>query len=361
VGSCFDRCKKLRLALEGQVAVHGRGPDADDPADVGRLEALGLELAGAPDLGIGGCDLAPAGASAVGSGGGMPALVRSESWSRSSWAKAEMMLIMAWAMAPRDIRNTLRRLVGVPVCIGIARTKTLAKLSNRTAKKLPLFDGVCRWESTRPEWRAKLMSQLPVSEVWGIAGRLEKRLASLGILSIADLAAADPVMIRDRFNVVVMRTVLELKGTPCIPFEEVREGKEQLIFSRSFSAAVTTRAEMRQVLAVYAEQGAARLEHHHQAAKILTAFAGTSHFAEMCSLPHRPRAPAGRPPQTRSCSPKRPSGSCPSSRKALATRGPLSHPSDVLQRGRGNWQAVLASTGPWAVVTSRMARDGRNG
>ncbi|WP_415853498.1 Y-family DNA polymerase [Sinomonas sp. G460-2] len=185
----------------------------------------------------------------------------------------------------REIRTTLRRLVGVPVCVGIARTKTLAKLSNRCAKKLPVFDGVCVWESTRPEWRASLMAQLPVSDVWGIAGRLEKRLAALAIFSIADLAAADPVMIRDRFNVVVMRTVLELKGTPCIPFEEVREGKEQLIFSRSFSSPVTTRAEMRQVLSVYAQQGAACLEHHHQAAKILTAFAGTSHYAEERSFP----------------------------------------------------------------------------
>ncbi|MEA5456796.1 Y-family DNA polymerase [Sinomonas sp. JGH33] len=185
----------------------------------------------------------------------------------------------------REIRNTLRKLVGVPVCVGIARTKTAAKLANKTAKKMPVFDGVCVWDGTSPQWRAKLMAQLPVSEVWGIAGRLERRLNALGIFSIADLAAADPVMIRDRFNVVVMRTVLELQGTPCIPFEEAREGKEQLIVSRSFSTPVTTRAEMRQVLSVYAQQSAARLERHHQAAKLLTAFAGTSHFAQERSFP----------------------------------------------------------------------------
>ena len=153
------------------------------------------------------------------------------------------------------------------------------------AKKMPVFDGVCVWDGTSPQWRGRLMAQLPVSEVWGIAGRLEKRLAALRIHTIADLAAADPAMIRDRFNVVVMRTVLELQGTPCIPFEEVREGKEQLIFSRSFSAPVTTKAEMRQVLSVYAQQGAARLERHHQAAKVLTAFAGTSHYAQERSFP----------------------------------------------------------------------------
>lgn len=185
----------------------------------------------------------------------------------------------------RRIRDTLRKLVGVPVCVGIARTKTLAKLANRTAKKIPAFDGVCVWEATRPEWRAALLSRLPASEVWGIAGRLQRRLSALGILTVADLAAADPVAIRDRFNVVVMRTVLELQGTPCIPFKEAREGKEQLIVSRSFSAPVTTRDGMRQVLSVYAQQGAARLERHRQAAKLLTAFAGTSHFAQERSFP----------------------------------------------------------------------------
>ncbi|WP_171042219.1 Y-family DNA polymerase [Sinomonas gamaensis] len=185
----------------------------------------------------------------------------------------------------RQIRGTLRRLVGVPVCVGIAPTKTLAKLANKTAKKIPAFDGVCVWEATHPQWRAKLLSQLPVSEVWGIAGRLEKRLAALGISSIADLAAADPVMIRDRFNVVVMRTVLELNRIPCIPLEEARQGKEQLIVSRSFSTPVTTRAEMRQVLTVYAQQSSARLERHHQAAKLLTAFADTSHYAQDHSFP----------------------------------------------------------------------------
>lgn len=178
----------------------------------------------------------------------------------------------------REIKDTLRRLVGVPVCVGIARTKTLSKLANRTAKKLPVFGGVCVWEGTRSAWRAQLLAGLPVSEVWGIAGRLTRRLGAMGIFSIGDLAAADPVAIRDKFNVVVMRTVLELQGTPCIDFEEERLGKEQLIFSRSFAEPITTRSAMRQVLSVYAQQGSARLEKHHQKAKILTAFAGTSFY-----------------------------------------------------------------------------------
>jgi DNA polymerase V len=86
--------------------------------------------------------------------------------------------------------------------------------------------------------------------------RLERRLAALGITTVAQLAAAEPVIIRDWFNVVVMRAVLELQGIPCIPFEQERIGKEQPTFSRSFSQPVTSREGMRQVLSVYVQQGA---------------------------------------------------------------------------------------------------------
>lgn len=111
-----------------------------------------------------------------------------------------------------DVKDTLRRLIGVPVCVGIAPTRTLAKLANRTAKKVYVFDGVCVWPATRPEWRRRLMEALPVSEVWGIAGRLERRLSGYGFRSIWDLATVDPVQVRKWFNVVMMRTALELRG-----------------------------------------------------------------------------------------------------------------------------------------------------
>lgn len=186
----------------------------------------------------------------------------------------------------REIKDELRRLVGVPVCVGIAPTRTLAKLANKTAKKVPAFDGVCVWSATRPAWRDALMTALPVSEVWGIASRLQRRLATLGIETIADLAAADPVFIRKNFNVVVMRTALELRGVACIPAEEDRTGKkEQLIVSRSFSEKITTVDKMRQALSIYAQQAATRLVKHNQVAKLLTAFAGSSHYSEQRSFP----------------------------------------------------------------------------
>jgi len=186
----------------------------------------------------------------------------------------------------RDIKDTLQRLLGVPVCVGIASTRTLAKLANRTAKKVPVFDGVCVWPATRPEWRQSLMEALPVSEVWGIASRLERRLSGYGVTSIWDLATADPVQVRKWFNVVVMRTALELRGVACIGPEEDRTGKkDQLIVSRSFSEKVTTRDGIRQALSVYAQQAAARLVRHSQVARRVDAFAGTSHWTEQKHYP----------------------------------------------------------------------------
>lgn len=178
----------------------------------------------------------------------------------------------------RSIKATIMRNSGLPVCVGIASSKTLSKLSNAWAKHNPDFNGVCHWDSVPLTQREHLMRNLPVNEIWGIAGRLTKRLNSMGIHTVLDLSRASPVMIRDKFSVVMMRTVLELQGQPCIPMEEERLTRDQLIFSRSFATPVTTRAAMRQVLGQYAQQASARLAKHNLQAKVLTAFAGTSHY-----------------------------------------------------------------------------------
>lgn len=133
----------------------------------------------------------------------------------------------------QTIKSAVRRNVGVPVCVGIAGTKTLAKLADKWAKNNPGLNGVCHWDAMPPPAREALMGRVSVIELWGGASRLTRRLNSQGIFSILDLARADPVRIRDRFSVVLMRTVVELQGTPCIPLEEERIGRDQLIFSRS--------------------------------------------------------------------------------------------------------------------------------
>lgn len=178
----------------------------------------------------------------------------------------------------RDMKDAVKKNVGVPVCVGIAGTKTLSKLCNKWAKHDPRFQGVCHWDSVPLAEREALMSRLSVIEIWGVATQLTKKLYAMGIKTILDLSRTSPVAMRDRFSVVMMRTVLELQGVPCIPMEEEKIGKEQLIFSRSFSTPITTQADLRQVMSVYAQQASARLSKHGQQAKVLTAFAATSHY-----------------------------------------------------------------------------------
>lgn len=177
-----------------------------------------------------------------------------------------------------EIKDAIMEHLGLPVCVGIARTKSLAKLSNRCAKKLAHLDGVCIWDAVSETDREALLTRLPVVELWGVGVRLTKRLNAMNIWTMKDLRDADIVMIRNRFSVVLMRTVLELRGSPCIVLEEAREIKDQLIFSRSFSTPITNAQGMEQVLGIYAQQASARLHKHDRHAKVLTAWAMTSHF-----------------------------------------------------------------------------------
>jgi DNA polymerase V len=184
------------------------------------------------------------------------------------------------------IKNEVLRLTGLPVCVGIAKTKTLAKIATLAAKKVDALAGVCVWNRVPESTREGLLSRLPVVEVWGIGPRVTKRLNGMGIWTAKDFRDADPVHIRSKFSVVQMRTLLELRGTPCIPLEEEREIKDQLIYSRSFSQPITDQDGMEQVLSIYAQMASTRLHRHRREAKVLTAWAMTSYFNDQQS--HQP-------------------------------------------------------------------------
>ena len=179
----------------------------------------------------------------------------------------------------RTIRTTVRRNTGLPVCVGIAPTKTLAKLANRSAKGNPDFDGVCHWDLVPQDQRHTLLRRLKATDVWGVGAKNAARLSAIGIETAWDLTAADPVMIRKRFSVVLMRTVLELQGTPCIISSESTGSSEQVLYSRSFANPVSSLDAMRQALSVYAQGAASRLARKNLQGRVLTAFAGTSPFS----------------------------------------------------------------------------------
>jgi len=118
----------------------------------------------------------------------------------------------------QQIRKSIYQSTGIPVCVGIAPTKTLAKLANYAAKKWKKTDGVL--DLSCPIRRNKLLRLVPVNEVWGIGSRTAKRLHIMGIYTAFDLAVQAVENIQAQFNIVVARTVLELKGTACLSLTE---------------------------------------------------------------------------------------------------------------------------------------------
>ncbi|MGK0714468.1 DinB/UmuC family translesion DNA polymerase [Leucobacter sp. W1153] len=167
----------------------------------------------------------------------------------------------------RSIRHTVYKHTGIPVRVAIGPTKTLAKLASIGAKKNPEFEGVCHLGVYTAGQLDHIMESLSTTELWGVAGRTGKKLAAIGVHTVRDLRDADPKLIRKKFSVVLQRTVMELRGIPCIPLEEeARAYKDQLIYSRSFSHKITTQEEMKQVLSIYAQRVSARLRAQRQVA-----------------------------------------------------------------------------------------------
>ena len=138
----------------------------------------------------------------------------------------------------QEIKNTVKQWTGLPICVGIAHTKTLAKLANHTAKKKNEFEGVCDFTSMSELEVDKLMLALPVSKVWGVGNQLEAALNGLGVDNVLRLKNASPKRIRDRFGVVLERTVRELNGDSWLELGEVEPDAKQVMSSRSFGVRV---------------------------------------------------------------------------------------------------------------------------
>jgi DNA polymerase V len=149
------------------------------------------------------------------------------------------------------VRDTILQWTGLPVSIGIAPTKTLAKTANRLAKK---GDGV-RVLMT-PEAQVEALRQMQLTDLWGVAERMAKRLAAIGITSPLELRDADPHTLRQHTSVVMERMSRELQGITCIGLVEMPPTAKSIMCSRSFGRAVTERVELQQAVCSYAERAA---------------------------------------------------------------------------------------------------------
>lgn len=178
----------------------------------------------------------------------------------------------------QQVRERIGHWIGITVCVGIAPTKTLAKLANHAAKKYPATQGVV--DLTNPDRQRRLLALVPVDDVWGVGRRLSTRLNALGITTALDLANASPRAIRDQFSVVLERTVRELNGESCIELEEIPPTKKQIVCSRSFGVKVTQFELLREAVCEYATRATEKLRKEQQQAKVLTVFIRTSPFKD---------------------------------------------------------------------------------
>jgi len=177
----------------------------------------------------------------------------------------------------KEIRETIRRNTRLTVGVGIAPTKTLAKLANHAAKQWKKTGGVV--DLSNETRQRKLMAIMPIDEVWGVGRRIGKKLEAMGIKNVLQLADTDVRFIRKHFNVVLERTVRELRGEPCLELEEFAPAKQELVCSRSFGEKITEYEAMRQAICSYAARAAEKLREEHQYCRYVSAFVKTSPFA----------------------------------------------------------------------------------
>lgn len=178
----------------------------------------------------------------------------------------------------RKIRGTVKQWTGIPVSIGIAGTKTLAKIGNEIAKRSPKAEGVVNL--VKSEHLDQALARVEVEEVWGIGRRSAPRLRDKGIETALDLREAEEAWIKNKFGLPGLRTVLELRGTPCLTLESSPPPKQGITTSRSFGAPVESLDDLKEAVADYVSHAAEKLRGQESLARILTVFLMTNPFGK---------------------------------------------------------------------------------
>lgn len=178
----------------------------------------------------------------------------------------------------QHIKNQVLQHTGLPVCVGLGSSKTMAKLANHIAKKNPQFNGVCDLANMPQAQRHSWYQAISVSEVWGVGRQLSKHLHNINIHTVLDLAQAPIKQIRGLFGVVLERTVKELQGQSCLALEDLPPSKEQIMSSRSFGRPVTALSELKEAVAWHIHSAAAKLRAQGSCAGAVHVFLQTNRF-----------------------------------------------------------------------------------
>ena len=173
----------------------------------------------------------------------------------------------------RDLRNRIHRWTGIPNCIGVGPTKTLAKLANKVAKS-----GTGVFDVSDPVRYEQALSTFPVGDVWGVGPKTAAKLHQMGIQTAMDLRDAPLDTIQSCLGVTLVRTVRELQGKPCISFEEVEADRQQIMVSRTFGTQVDCPESIAQALATFATRASEKLRSRGLVAAAMGVFASTDVF-----------------------------------------------------------------------------------
>ena len=171
-----------------------------------------------------------------------------------------------------------RRLTAIPVSVGIAPTKTLAKIASKLCKQYPKLRGGCYMH--RPEDIEKVLRNFPVSDVWGIGRRSSKKLESMQIRTAWDFRQLPEAAVRKMFALPGWRTWMELRGVPSIEFENLIEPKQSICVSRSFAKEISDCELLCEQVANFAESATCKLRAQHSLAIEMAAFAFTNRFKD---------------------------------------------------------------------------------
>ena len=178
----------------------------------------------------------------------------------------------------RKIWRTVKQWTGMPVTVGMARTKTLAKIANRVAKKSAKANGVL--DLTDSPYLNRVLAETPVEKVWTVGIRTALKLKGAGIKTALALRDADIGWIRQKFGVVGVRTVYELRGISCYPLEQNPPVKKSITVSRMFGKPVESIEELKEAVASYASRAGEKLRGQGLAAGVMTVYVTTSRFIE---------------------------------------------------------------------------------
>ncbi len=177
-----------------------------------------------------------------------------------------------------EMRAIVKQHTGIPNCVGIAETKTLAKLANFAAKKNPLFSGVCDFTNSRIlGW---CLERIPVAEVWGIGRQTQIKLAAQGITTAAQLRDMPRSLARQIGTVVFERTIAELQGVRCIELEDIAPQRKGMAVTRSAGAPMRDIDAVIEALSAHASRAAEKLRKHGLVAGQITAFFHTNAFSK---------------------------------------------------------------------------------